>query len=107
MCALLDSLNIICLVDSSVRTDHSSLTWLLGFKEPQEQLARWMEELSQYDMVIKHRPGKNNGNADELPRIIEDDAACPNYLSGVELKKLSCRGYKYCQKLMKRGQSLY
>jgi hypothetical protein len=29
---LLDSLNIICLVDSSVRTDHSSLTWLLGFK---------------------------------------------------------------------------
>jgi hypothetical protein len=82
----------------TVRTDHSSLTWLLGLKEPQGQLTRWMEELSQYDMVIKHRPGKNNGNADELSRIIEDDAACPNYLSGVELKKLSCRGYKYCQK---------
>ena len=44
----------------TVRTDHSSLTWLLGFKEPQGQLARWMEELSQYDMVIKHRPGKNH-----------------------------------------------
>jgi hypothetical protein len=25
-----------------------------------------MEELSQYDMVIKHRPGKNHGNADGI-----------------------------------------
>ena len=45
----------------TVRTHHSSHTWLLGFTEPQGQLARWMEELSQYDMVIKHRPGKNQG----------------------------------------------
>jgi hypothetical protein len=45
----------------TVRTHQSSLTWLLGFTEPQGQLARWMEELSQYDMVIKHRPGKNQG----------------------------------------------
>ena len=48
----------------TVRTHHSSLTWLLGFTEPQGQLARWIEELSQYDMVIKHRPGRNHGNAD-------------------------------------------
>jgi hypothetical protein len=48
----------------TVRTHHSSHTWLLGFTEPQGQLARWMEELSQYDMVIKHRPGKNHENAD-------------------------------------------
>ena len=82
----------------TVRTDHSSLTWLLGFKKPQGQLARWMEELSQYDMVIKHRPGKNHGNADGLSRIVEDQAGCPNYLSGIELKNLPCRGCKYCQK---------
>ena len=86
------------MVDSSVRTDHSSLTWLLGFNETQEQLARWMEELSQYDMVIKHRPCKNHGNADGLSRIVEDEAACSNYLSGVKLKNLPCRGCKYCQK---------
>jgi uncharacterized membrane protein len=55
-------------------------------------MARWMEELSQYDMVIKHRPGKNHGNADGLSRIVEDEAGCPNYLSGVELKNLPCRG---------------
>jgi hypothetical protein len=37
-----------------------------------------MEELSQYDMVIKHRPGKNHGNADGLSRIVEDEAGCSN-----------------------------
>ena len=49
-------------------------------------------------MVIKHRPGKNHGNADGLSRIVEDETTCPNYLSGVELKNLPCRGCKYCQK---------
>jgi hypothetical protein len=32
----------------TVRTDHNSLTWLMNFKEPQGQLARWLEELSQF-----------------------------------------------------------
>ena len=30
----------------TVRTDHSSLTWLLKFKDPQGHIARWMDELS-------------------------------------------------------------
>ena len=47
-----------------VRTNHSSLRWLLNFKEPDGQLARWLEELSQYDMVIQHQAGKKHGNAD-------------------------------------------
>ncbi len=38
-----------------VRTDHASLTWLLNFREPQGQLARWVEELSQYNMILRHR----------------------------------------------------
>jgi hypothetical protein len=90
----------------TVRTDHSSLTWLLGFKEPQGQLARWMEELSQYDMVIKHRPDKNHGNTDGLSRIVEDEAVCPNYLSGVELKNLP-EVANIVKRLMKGGQNLY
>ncbi len=31
-----------------VRSDHSSLRWLFSFKEPQGQLARWLEYVSQY-----------------------------------------------------------
>ena len=41
-----------------VRTDHSSLTWLMHFHEPQGQLARWLEELSQYSMILKYCEGR-------------------------------------------------
>jgi RNase H-like domain found in reverse transcriptase/Reverse transcriptase (RNA-dependent DNA polymerase) len=49
-----------------VRTDHSSLRWLMRFHEPQGQLARWLEELSQFNMVLKHRAGRKHGIADAL-----------------------------------------
>lgn len=51
-----------------LRTDHSALTWLMNFKEPEGQLARWMERLQQYNFVIEHRPGKCHNNADALSR---------------------------------------
>ena len=35
----------------------ASTTWLTRFRDLQGQLARWMEELSQYSMVIEHRLG--------------------------------------------------
>ena len=41
-----------------LRTDHSSLAWFFRFKAPEGQLARWLEELSQYSFVIQHRAGK-------------------------------------------------
>ena len=51
-----------------VRTDHSSLKWLLRFKDPEGQLARWLEVISAYDMEIEHRAGRLHGNADGLSR---------------------------------------
>ena len=51
-----------------VRTDHSSLQWLLRFKEPEGQIARWLEKLQQYDFSVAHRAGKAHGNADALSR---------------------------------------
>ena len=52
-----------------LRTDHNSLIWLMGFKNIEGQLSRWLEELSAYDMRIIHRPGKEHGNADGMSRI--------------------------------------
>ena len=52
-----------------VRTDHASLVWLLNFKHPEGQLARWLEELGQYNMTILHRPGRLHQNADALSRM--------------------------------------
>ena len=73
-----------------VRTDHNSLTWLMSFKNIEGQLARWMEELSQFDMSIVHRAGKLHANADALSRIPDELEYCPNYQSGVALSKLPC-----------------
>ena len=53
----------------TVRTDHGSLRWLLNFKSPEGQVARWIETLSVFDMKIEHRPGTQHRNADALSRI--------------------------------------
>ena len=52
-----------------LRTDHGSLRWLCNFKEPEGQLARWMETLAPYHMDIQHRPGQRHRNADALSRL--------------------------------------
>ena len=52
-----------------VRTDHSSLRWLLNFKNAEGQLARWLEVLCSCYMKIEHRPGQQHRNADAVSRI--------------------------------------
>ena len=51
-----------------IRTDHGSLRWLLNFKNPEDQMARWLEDLFVLDFEIQHRPGRQHGNADGLSR---------------------------------------
>ena len=49
-------------------TDHGSLTWLKNFKEPEGQLARWLERLQEFDCEISHRRRRKHTNADALSR---------------------------------------
>ncbi|KAJ8009501.1 hypothetical protein DPEC_G00089540 [Dallia pectoralis] len=51
-----------------IRTDHSSLRWLTRMREPEGQLARWLEKLAEYDFRVIHRPGRHHQNADALSR---------------------------------------
>ena len=51
-----------------VRTDHSALNWLLRFRNPEGQMARWLEVLNTYNFEVRHRPGRLHGNADGLSR---------------------------------------
>ncbi|GBM97051.1 Retrovirus-related Pol polyprotein from transposon 297 [Araneus ventricosus] len=51
-----------------LRTDHASLRWLLNFKEPEGQIARWIQILQEYDFEIQHRKATSHGNADALSR---------------------------------------
>ncbi|CAG2194876.1 unnamed protein product [Mytilus edulis] len=56
-----------------LRTDHGSLTWLQRFREPEGQIHRWIQQLSQFHLVIEHRPGNKHGNADAMSRLVTSD----------------------------------
>ena len=79
-----------------IRTDHNSLAWLMRFRGIQGQLARWIEELSQFDMQILHRQGRKHSNADALSRIPDLLEPCDCYRAGTDLKNLKCGGCPYC-----------
>ncbi|KAL5972149.1 Retrovirus-related Pol polyprotein from transposon [Taenia solium] len=49
-----------------VRTDHQALTWLRTVKEIDRCVARWYEDLQQYDFTVQYRRGTMHGNADAL-----------------------------------------
>ena len=90
-----------------VRTDHNSLIWLLGFKNIEGQLARWLEELATYDMTIMHRPGKDHGNADGLSRVPREGVCnCSPRLIGVENLPCAQSGMDctYCTKAHERWE---
>ena len=49
-----------------IRSDHAALQWLLNFRNPEGQIARWIQRLQEYDFDVKHRPGHLHTNADVL-----------------------------------------
>ena len=88
-----------------VRTDHNSLAWLLRFKNINGQLARWLEELSEYNLTIVHRRGIAHENADGLSRLPDTSQTCNCYMAGVNVEDLPCakggQVCKFCQKVHK------
>ena len=52
----------------TIRTDHAALTWRLKFRNPEGQIARWLQRLQEYDFEIIHRAGLKHNNADALSR---------------------------------------
>ncbi|KRX11817.1 Retrovirus-related Pol polyprotein from transposon, partial [Trichinella nelsoni] len=56
----------------TVRTDHDSLTWLRNFKEPEGQIARWLEHLQERLEVTE-----DNGDhpTTEMPSAAVETAA--------------------------------
>ena len=49
-------------------TGHNPLRWLRNIKDPMGRLGRWALSLQSYDFEIRHRAGKQHGNADDLSR---------------------------------------
>ena len=61
--------------------------WVTRFK--QIELARWLEELSQYNMTIVHRDGCKHVNADALSHIGDALMSCDCYI-GDALMSCDC-----------------
>lgn len=53
----------------TIVTDHAALQYILTKANPSARIARWGLALQEYQLEIKHRPGKNHGNVDALSRI--------------------------------------
>lgn len=80
----------------TIRTDHSALTWLQNFKQPEGQLARWLEKLQEFQFTIVHRPGRAHANADALSRqpVRHCNKMCPDACShAVNAVPISVMGY--------------
>ena len=76
-----------------VRTDHHSLTWLMSFKDPQGQVARWLERLQENDYEVTQRPGKQHCNADALSRRPRrNHGECPSCLPSVNSQVAAVTG---------------
>ena len=52
-----------------VQTDYQPLEWLLKTPELRGQYARWAARLGEYNVLIEHRAGRANANADALSRL--------------------------------------
>ena len=57
---------------TQVLTDHKSLEWFMTTKQLNRRQARWAEFLSQFNFVIRYRPGKQGTKPDSLTRRSQD-----------------------------------
>ena len=89
-----------------IRSDNSSLRWLVSFKNPEGQIARWIEVLSHFDYKLEHRSGSRHRNADGLSRIPCDPDTCQCYDGITVLENLPCGGCKSCQKKHEEWSSI-
>ena len=61
-----------------LQTDHGSLLWLHNLKEPEYQLARWLEKLEEFQFEVVHRKGKAHCNPDALSLMFSQQSSSVN-----------------------------
>jgi transposase InsO family protein len=84
----------------TIVTDHASLKYLMGKREPTGRLARWSLYLQQFDMEIHYRPGKLHQNADALSRCPVYAIVTPKFF--VDDWIIAQQEDKFCKMLMEK-----
>jgi len=69
-----------------VYTDHKPLLYLHNMSHENSRLMRTINELAEYDFIIKYRPGQDNAAADAMSRIVQTPLAGSSSLSVVDNK---------------------
>ena len=59
---------LISKVSQSSLERKTAVSWLRQLKNPTGQVARWIQEIETYDLVVQHRAGLKHTNADALSR---------------------------------------
>jgi transposase InsO family protein len=62
-----------------ILTDHKPLQYIMNKTGElrNKKIARWFTKLAEYDKEIAYRPGKQNGNADALSRMLQEETIEP------------------------------
>ena len=65
----------------AVYTDHAACLSILNMAKPSGKLARWALTVQEMDLTIKHKAGKQNGNADALSRYLSSETTSPEVVT--------------------------
>jgi len=89
-----------------VETDHQSLQQLKLSPDPTHRLARWYDDLAEYDFDVVYRPGPQNKAADYLSRFAAD-AATSSPVTDTSLSALTATTIQNDPDFLKRVRDGY
>jgi len=88
-----------------IYTDHKPLLYLHNMSHENSRLMRTINELAEYDFIIRYRPGQDNAAADAMSRIVQAPVGCSSAAALLDSKLP--KGLSVKQPVSGGGDSLF